>query len=349
MTLRHHLPGRRAPLLVVQVGADPENRKLVVTELRHTLVRMAEQDIDEMRGSKALPGAVDAGEQLLRDHGAVMHGRRRQAIIAIPAGVRRCRLAEIAEHVRAPAAGGLGQAHQRIELTDRYALERVGGPRLVDHAPLLNDVAEAIGHPGNRGLAVAARAPGLLIVGLDALGQIEMRDEAHIWLVDAHAKRDRGNDHDAVLVDEAILVARPHTGVEAGMVWQRPDAGPHQCSRCVLDLGARQAIDDPRVSRMAPRDERLELRLCILLVDDLVADVRAVEARHEARSAGQAQAVDDLLARQRIRGGGERDAWHVWKALREHGEPDIFRAEIMTPLRYAVRFVDREQSEACTG
>src|SRR5674476_1505125 len=58
---------------------------------------------------------------------------------------------------------------------------------------MLHDVGQAIGHPGAGRLAVAARAAGLLIIGLDALGQIEMRDEAHVRLVDAHAERDGGD------------------------------------------------------------------------------------------------------------------------------------------------------------
>ena len=51
------------------------------------------------------------------------------------------------------------------------------------------------------GAPVAAGASGLLIVSFDALGQIEMRDEAHVRLVDAHAERDGGDDHHAVLAD----------------------------------------------------------------------------------------------------------------------------------------------------
>ena len=55
-----------------------------------------------------------------------------------------------------------------------------------------------------------------------------MGDEAHVGLVDAHAERDGGDDHDAVLVDEAVLVARARRGVEAGMVGQRRHAGVAQ-------------------------------------------------------------------------------------------------------------------------
>ena len=110
-----------------------------------------------------------------------------------------------------------------------------------------------------------------------------MRDEAHVGLVDAHAEGDGGDDHDAVLVDEAILVAGAHAGVEAGVIGQRRNAGVARASRDILDLGARQAIDDAGVAGVTLGDKALQLRHRVLLVDDLVADVRPVEARDEAR------------------------------------------------------------------
>ena len=172
-----------------------------------------------------------------------------------------------------------------------------------------------------------------------------MRDEAHVGLVDAHAERDGGDDHDAVLVDEAILVARAHAGIEAGVIGQRRDAGVGQRSGGILDLGARQAIDDAGVAGMALGDEGLQLRRRVLLVDDLIADVRAVEARDEARRAGKPEPLDDLLARQFVGGRGQRDARHVGKALGDRRQADIFRAEIVPPLRHAMRLVDRKQRD----
>jgi len=94
---------------------------------------------------------------------------------------------------------------------------------LVDEAPLLHDVAEAVRHPRDRGLAVTTGAPGLLVVALHRLGEVDVRDEAHVGLVDAHPERDRGDHDDAVLAEEAGLVARPQRGVEAGVIRQCVD------------------------------------------------------------------------------------------------------------------------------
>ena len=114
---------------------------------------------------------------------------------------------KISEQAGAAAIRGLGETNQRLELADRHPLECLRAGELIDHAPLLHDVGQAIGHPGAGRLAVASGASGFLIIGLDAFRQIEMGDETHIGLVDAHAERDGGNDHHTVLVDEAILIA----------------------------------------------------------------------------------------------------------------------------------------------
>ena len=63
--------------------------------------------------------------------------------------------------------------------------------------------------------------------------------------------------------------------------------------------------------------KRKQLRARVVLVDDRVADVRAVEARHEdTRAARAIEARDDLGARLRVGGGGERDARHAADSAR---------------------------------
>ena len=176
-------------------------------ELLDALGHAADQNIDKVHGPKALPGAIGAGQQFLRDDLAVAQLRRRQAVVAIAAFWWLERLAEISEQAGAPAVRGFGQTDQRLQLGNRDALERFRAGGLLDHAPVLHDIRQAIRHPGAGWLAVAPRAPGLLIIGFDAFRQIEMRHEAHVRFIDPHAERDGGDDHDAVFADEAILMA----------------------------------------------------------------------------------------------------------------------------------------------
>ena len=129
------------------------------------------------------------------------------------------------------------------------------------------------------------------------------------------------------------------------MIGQCRDAGLGQRLGGALDLGTRQAIDDAGVAGVTFPDEGFELRLRVLLVDDLISDVRSIEACHELRRVGEPEAADDFLSRQFIGGRGQRDAGNIRKTLGDRRKADIFRAEIVAPLRHAMRFVDREQRD----
>ena len=138
----------------------------------------------------------------------------------MPHGSREA-LAEVGEQRLAPAARHFGQADQRVELLALHLLEGVGAFALRDPLAQLHDILNAVGHPGVGGLAVAAGAAGFLIVGLDRFRQIEMRDEAHVRLVDAHAEGDGRDDDEAVVVEECVCAAARSVGVEPGVIGER--------------------------------------------------------------------------------------------------------------------------------
>ena len=79
---------------------------------------------------------------------------------------------------------------------------------------------------------------------------------------------------------------------------------------------------------------------------DAVLDVGPVEARHEVPGAVEREARGDLAMRGLGGRGGEGDARHVGPALGELGEGEVVGAEVVAPLRDAVRLVDREQGDA---
>ncbi len=81
-----------------------------------------------------------------------------------------------------------------------------------------------------------------------------MRHIAHVRLVDAHAEGNGGDEAQVFLFQEGILVGIAKRPVHAGMIGQRADALPVQPLGRVLDLGARQAIDDAAVA-LVPRQE----------------------------------------------------------------------------------------------
>src|SRR5437667_12627037 len=93
-------------------------------ELLDALGHAADQNIDQVHGPKALPGAIGAGQQLLCDDLAVAQLRRRQAVVAIAALWWLKRPAEISEQAGASAARGFGQTGQRRQRGSRGAPER---------------------------------------------------------------------------------------------------------------------------------------------------------------------------------------------------------------------------------
>ena len=78
------------------------------------------------------------------------------------------------------------------------------------------------------GLTIASGAPGFLVVALNVLGHVQVRHKAHVGLVDAHAKRNRGHHHQAFFTQETVLVALAHGPVQACVVGQRGNAGVTQ-------------------------------------------------------------------------------------------------------------------------
>ena len=103
-------------------------------------------------------------------------------------------------------ARGFSKGEEQIELAALDALDLFGRPAVIDHAAALHHIAEPVAHPGFGGLAVAAGAAGLLIIGLDGGRHVEMGDIAHVGLVDAHAEGDGGNEAEPVLLEERVLV-----------------------------------------------------------------------------------------------------------------------------------------------
>ena len=226
------------------------------------------------------PQPDQGGEQLLRRHRAVPDRRRRQAGIAVPARIRPG-LAEVRQHLPPPAARRLAQGEHRVQVRHEPAAVREVAVGVVDHPPLLHHVRQPVGQPGRGRRPVAPGPPGLLVIPLDRPGQVEVRDEAHVRLVDAHPERDRGHHDQPVLAQEPRLVHGPGPRVEAGVVGQRDEAFRGQELGRLLHRRPGQAVDDARVTRVLGPQQPEQLPPRFILRLDPVLDVGPVEARHE--------------------------------------------------------------------
>ena len=301
-----------------------------MAELGDTVILEAQQHVDDIGLPEALAGAVDARQRLLRGDRAVEQFRRLGAGVAIAAG--RATVAEIGQEHLPAAACRLGKPQQRVELLAFHALALVWCLRFLDEAAAQRDVLVAVEHQRVCGQAVAPGPAGLLIVGLDAARQVDMRNEAHVWLVDAHAEGD-GGDHDHRLAAlEARLVGLARGLVHAGVIGERVVSLIAQPGGGLLGPALRQAVDDAALALVALQ-EILELRARIVLFLDGVADVGAVEARDEGVGFGDLEMRQDFRARRLVGRCRQRHARGIGKARHHRVELAIGGAEIVAPLR----------------
>ena len=181
-----------------------------------------------------------------------------------------------------------------------------------------------------------------------------MRDEAHVGLVDAHAEGDRRHDDHAVVTAEALLRRSAHVVGQPRVVGDRVVTLAAQQLGDLVGALARLAVDDAgrpaeAIAVVAGLEEAQQLGARVALLLDDVADVGPIEARHELRRVVEPQPLVDLAAGQRVGGGGEGDARHAREVRGDIGDPQVLRAEVVAPLRHAVRLVDREQRDAGAG
>ena len=107
-------------------------------------------------------------------------------------------------------------------------------------------VASAVEEQAVGGQAVAARAPRLLIVGIEVLRHVVVQDVADVGLVYAHAEG-VGRDHDrGAVVYEFLLIARALRVGQARVVAHGLDAFFAQPLADLFDGLARGAVDYSR-------------------------------------------------------------------------------------------------------
>ena len=178
-----------------------------MAEAAHLLAVVAGEHIGEVRDAEAHLGAEGGGEQFARDLGRVDRRRRFQAIVAIAAARRRV-FAEMPQQDRAAAVGASTSAASAFSRSRSPA--RRSGSTSVSIRRRASAKSSAAQNSQRFGrIAVAPGAAGLLVIGLDRLGDAGMGDEAHVGLVDAHAERDRRHDHHVFrLTNAAWLRAR---------------------------------------------------------------------------------------------------------------------------------------------
>ena len=137
---------------------------------------------------------------------------------------------------------------------------------------ILLDVAVGgvVEHQAAGRLAVAAGAARLLVIRLQAAGDVVVDDEADVGLVDAHAEGVRGHDDLAASFHEVILGGPALVGQQAGMVDDRAAfafARPLRIGHLFGPL-ARRGVDDARAGRLRGRNSTSVSGFCRSLRGD---------------------------------------------------------------------------------
>ena len=204
-------------------------------------------------------------------------------------------------------------------------------------------VDEAVEEHRQRRLPVAAGAADLLVVALDAARQRRVHDRADVGLVDAHAERDRRDDHVEVAGEERALrlvaLARQQARVvRAGREVARQPLGQRLAllaRRGVHDRGPARGVAQQSFGRGVARRRRR--------LDQLERQVRAPEAVDVPARLGDAELLGDVLLHERRGGRGQRDHRGGAQLRQPLAQHPVLGPEVVAPVRDAVRLVDCDQ------
>ena len=316
---------------------------MVVAARRHLVGGGPGQHVDDVALAEALARPKHRGQRHPHRLGGVPDLGRAVANVAVAAGARV--LAEIPQQNLPPAAARLGQPEQRVQPRVVGLFPVGGGQPLVDLAAAQADVLGAVERQRLGRGAVAAGAADLLIIGLDRLGQVGVRDPADVGFVDPHAKGDRGRDHQPVLALEPRLGGAAGLGLHPAVIGERGDAGGVQRRLERLGLGAGGAVDDARLPA-AGGGEVHDLPARPVLGLEGEVDVRPVEAAQEhLRRRTPEQPGHDLVPGLGVGGGGKRRQRHAQR-LPQLAHAQVVGPEVVPPLADAMRLVHGDGGDA---
>ncbi len=121
------------------------------------------------------------------------------------------------------------------------------------------------------------------------------------------------------------------------MISPRRTSAPAKRLRQLFRRRAGRRVDDAR-PRIAS-DQVGELAVKSIARMHRIADVGPVEARDHQPFARDAQLDQNILARMRVGGRGQRQPRHIGEFVEKRSQEPVIRPEVMAPFRNAMRFV----------
>jgi len=182
---------------------------------------------------------------------------------------------------------------------------------------------------------------GFLIIGFQRIARVVVHDDSDVRLVDAHTER-IGSDHDPQPSPYPVVLPRcPHQVSHAAVVESGRYAVFVQESGDGFRLFAGAYVDDAR-SRNVVQDAQ-QVLVFVFCVAHYVTQVAARETRPQDVRFAEFQLLHDVFGHFRRRRRGQRQHRYFGLQLPQPGDPQVRRAEVVSPLRDAVGFVDGQQ------
>ncbi len=348
------------------LGHDAVGGQAVVARRDNPLGLGPAQDVHD--GGDSHVAAVllqphDAGDDLLGLNGGVLDVKAQLAVGATAAAARRSLLTEVAQDGLAQAVGrGAVNRHlvqallvQRLAAGRGLLVHAVGDgvlEGLADEEALGLHVLLVVYEDAVGRLAVAPRAPRLLVVTLQVAGHVVVDDKTDVGLVDAHAEGVSGHDDGRAVKGEVLLGLAALLGREARVVAAGLDAPGAEQVAYALDGLAGGAVDDAALAPPSPLADQAQ-QAGVLFARfgplDAKVEVGSVEAGDQGEGVRQAKARDDVAAHGLGRGGGEgaddRPGPLVGQLVHKGGYAQVGGAEVLTPLGDAMGFVHGHEAD----
>ena len=178
-------------------------------------------------------------------------------------------------------------------------------------------------------------------------GHLVVDDVADVGLVDAEAEGVGRQHHDlAARLHERRLRLLALVGRHLAVVALDGDLAVAERHVEIVDRAHRRAVDDAGAAQ--PLDQLAELAQLVGLARDLAhveGQVRAVERDAADLRVLHPQLHQHVVADRRRRGRGQPEDGRAPQHLGGAPQAEVRRAEVVAPLRHAVRLVDAEQRE----
>ena len=195
------------------------------------------------------------------------------------------------------------------------------------------------------GVHRAPGAPDLLVIGDDRAGPLEVNHETEIRFIEAHPKRDGGDERLDFVAEQLLFDLDALDAFEVRVISAGGDAVSLQPRGDPARVLNGQAINDA-VARQLRKEVR-EPRQAVGLMGE--ADVVQPERRAHERPAQDVELRNlrlDIAHDAVVGGRGGAEHRHTgWQQFHHLHDAAVVRAEIVSPIRDTVRLVHDEQPD----